>query len=203
MRKLLLTAATVVAFATPAFAGAGVSGTTLLKSCTAANHNACFAYILGVTDAGHKQMCLPDGITGVQLRTIVLTYLTRNPQRQSQAASDLVVEAINNVWPCGVVALNEESVVDLAEYAATCGNHVKPEVVRKSQSIVYKMGRDKFLDMVSRVHVQRSERAMHKYCEWMGDKLEDMGLLGPVDFRPASEIPPLPSDLDLSDIPRK
>lgn len=67
----------------------------------------CAGFIHGVVDVhgegttlyGHRT-CLPRSITIRQLRTIVVTWLERHPDKQHQIAHGLVGEALSEAYPC-------------------------------------------------------------------------------------------------------
>jgi hypothetical protein len=60
------------------------------------------AYILGVHDALSvlDLVCVPDGVTGNQLRDVMKLYLENNPQRLHYVAADLIETALLEAWPC-------------------------------------------------------------------------------------------------------
>jgi Rap1a immunity proteins len=56
-------------------------------------------YVIGVVE-GTGAGCFPDGITRRQLRDIVQQYLENYPESRHLLASDLVVIAIEEKFPC-------------------------------------------------------------------------------------------------------
>jgi Rap1a immunity proteins len=61
----------------------------------------CIGYIQGVWDAllRKRDVCRPDGLTVIQLGDVKL-YLRNHPRTQHLPASDLVVFALKEKFPC-------------------------------------------------------------------------------------------------------
>src|SRR3954465_4292766 len=59
-----------------------VNGNKLLEICNSNNQNACGLYILGTAEGlvTNGAMCIPLGVTGEQLKDIVVRDLVRNPE---------------------------------------------------------------------------------------------------------------------------
>lgn len=103
MQKLLLTAAALVALTGPAMSGT-VNGTSLIKYCTGNSLPFCRGYLMGVADeaslCGMNAAAQLGTINVEQLRTIMIGYLYRNPQKWNQSGSTLVTAAFEEAWPC-------------------------------------------------------------------------------------------------------
>jgi hypothetical protein len=83
-----------------------VDGNKLLGFCTSKSPVGCDAYISGVADAiaaggpGKAPACIPDGVTGVQLRDVMVKYLKAHPESRQQKAGTLTVRALGQAFPC-------------------------------------------------------------------------------------------------------
>jgi Rap1a immunity proteins len=100
-----------------------LSGSELLEDCRNADANFkklntselqaasyCFGYVAGVVDryeaaegAGitHKRMaCIPDEVNGIELGRTVLHFSQRHPDKVSLQASELVLAALSDSFPC-------------------------------------------------------------------------------------------------------
>ena len=68
----------------------------------------CYSYIIGVSDSlnSFKQVdeqeiaCVPEGVKGDELITIISSYLRDNPKKRTYGASDLVMNALRRAYPC-------------------------------------------------------------------------------------------------------
>jgi hypothetical protein len=59
-------------------------------------------FIAGASDATFKKgiYCSPSDITYVQSNAIVANYLEKHPEKWNQPAVDIVVQAMQEVYPC-------------------------------------------------------------------------------------------------------
>jgi hypothetical protein len=90
--------------------GAYETGNELYTWCTTAASEAhCLSYILGVSDTissyqGLKLaktiVCAPKGVTGGQIRDVVVNYLKAHPEERHTSASSSILVALSEVWPC-------------------------------------------------------------------------------------------------------
>ena len=97
-----------------------LTGNKLLAKCrayekfTAAGHTTndiqvagsvsyCQGYVYGLAD-GLKYYgaptCYPDGITYEQILAVTLKHLKENPAQLHRPSGDLVMEALQEAWPC-------------------------------------------------------------------------------------------------------
>ena len=83
-----------------------VNGTKLMSLCSAGRATDCDAYLSGVADAigaggrDHAAACIPDAVTGVQLREVVKKFLRDHPQDAEKPAGVLVTQAFAAAFPC-------------------------------------------------------------------------------------------------------
>jgi hypothetical protein len=81
-----------------------VNGTRLLAMCTVKAPTDCEAYVSGVSDTlaelKAKAACIPDAVTGRQLREVVVKYLNSNPQTRELKAGALTLKAYAAAFPC-------------------------------------------------------------------------------------------------------
>jgi len=80
----------------------------------------------------------------------------------------------------------------LAEYLTSCGGKAKPETELVAQKIIDRAGRQKWLETVWRIHVERDEPTLNKFCLETRMELDDL----------LDHTPP-PGDLDLTPLPRR
>lgn len=95
---LLISSASVVQAA-----GEFDTGTSLLQAMNGNDGNRSFAlgYVIGVHDAvSGIAVCTPDNLTKGQVRDFVRIYLVNNSSKLSNEASQLVIEALKQIWPC-------------------------------------------------------------------------------------------------------
>ncbi len=73
------------------------------------SHDACSAYIMGVADTMLSNngipvngwlICLPNGVTPVQVEDVVKASLTTHPEKRHKAAASLVQAALAEAFPC-------------------------------------------------------------------------------------------------------
>ena len=93
--------APVSTFAAPAFE----TGGTLLDACNAPNlsqHWYCLGYVAAIADLHieREQICLPPGATKDDLTRVVKKYLEVNPVTSGESASDGVLYALMEAFPC-------------------------------------------------------------------------------------------------------
>jgi hypothetical protein len=83
-----------------------VSGNSLTENCRTDAFGFCLGYIMGVTAgaSSDRSYCLPPGVTGDQLRDIVMLYLTAHPERRQLGGSFLIVDALKEKFPCSGLA---------------------------------------------------------------------------------------------------
>src|SRR5579872_350884 len=76
------------------------TGNTLYAVCTSGNQARCAGYIVGVADVFQSQnttpVCLPTGVTGLQLVDVVKKYLADNPAERHYAAPSEIQLALGN-----------------------------------------------------------------------------------------------------------
>jgi len=87
-----------------------LDGNELYESCSKTagmDASSCIGYIMGVADAqmllsssGKKYLCLPSGVTSVQLRDVVMKRLGDKPETRHWPASALVWNALIDAYPC-------------------------------------------------------------------------------------------------------
>jgi hypothetical protein len=249
MKKLLMTAATLVALATPAAAGGTLTSSILAKYCSRAN-STCYGYILAIAETvrpcGMTEALGRDGVIKAdEMRFAVLRYLNGNPQRLNLPPNQLVVEAFNAAWPCKEKqkqqaaekafqewkAQQEETVASsrtqepnddllfaapaqaaapmtpvdfvalMAEHMTSCGSRLTPVIERDAIRIVERIGYKKWYELASWVHLERDEAATDKFCSNVSRVLNKS--LAGIDLRPESERPPIPAELDLSELNRR
>lgn len=86
---------------TPAAHGGAFDGNELQEEC---NQSAtfCQGYVAGVFDAESffPTLCVPDEASYGQLVDVVTQWLRDHPERRHESAVRLVVQAINEKFPC-------------------------------------------------------------------------------------------------------
>lgn len=103
MKKLILAALLVVAPSLAQAAGEFDTGSTLLASMNGDVSRRAFAlgYVIGVHDAlSGVVTCTPNDLTKGQVRDFVKIYLENNTSKLGIEASELVAQALNQIWPC-------------------------------------------------------------------------------------------------------
>jgi hypothetical protein len=107
-RKLMLAASAVLGVGSPAQAGDGFkSGNLLLDNCNGRySRQICIGYVTGAVDAavlfGWKAGCSdhPGPVEAGQFVDIVVNYLNKHPEKRHFDASGLVLDAVNEAFPC-------------------------------------------------------------------------------------------------------
>jgi hypothetical protein len=104
----LIVAAGLILIASAAHAAdvkAIYNGNDLLNNCTGDVPGLawCYGYIEGVVDTivlGEFSACMPLGVTGQQLREVVVKALRADPVNRNVAAAVLVRNAVALAWGC-------------------------------------------------------------------------------------------------------
>jgi hypothetical protein len=104
----------------PAAAASLLTGSQLLAKCrahktlvaagekttdgqVAANAMLCRWYVWGYADGLNGLngiTCWPDGVTYIQILAVTLKHLKENPAQLHRPSGDLVMEALQEAWPC-------------------------------------------------------------------------------------------------------
>jgi Rap1a immunity proteins len=86
---------------TPAAHGGDFDGNELQEECTQ-SATFCQGYVAGVFDAEKlfPTLCVPDEVRYGQLVDVVTQWLRDHPERRHDSAVRLVVQAINEKFPC-------------------------------------------------------------------------------------------------------
>ncbi len=94
-----------------------LNGTKLVEICSARDASDCTSYIEGISDTvsfyqklrpadGSKggklpdYVCVPEGVTGVQLREQVLGWAKQHPEFMGRQASGVVLRALDGLYKC-------------------------------------------------------------------------------------------------------
>ncbi len=93
-----------------------LNGTKLMEICSAKDATDCTSYIEGISDTvsfyqrlqpanGGKgklltYICVPEGVTGVQLREQVLGWAKQHPDLMGRQASGVVLRALDGLYKC-------------------------------------------------------------------------------------------------------
>ena len=100
--------AAVIALLVPTWAWAGfLSGNGLKQRCSDESVE-CAAYIMGISDAhdyyvhfgGISNFCAPMEVTNGQMKAITEKYMEEHPEKLHFAASDIVLNALAEAFPC-------------------------------------------------------------------------------------------------------
>ena len=78
-------------------------GNSLKESCQSTNLYSdafCLGYVIGVADNNAASICTPVGVTQGQVRDIVKKYLSDNPAQLHRDADILVLNALQQAFPC-------------------------------------------------------------------------------------------------------
>ena len=95
-----------VAFGASAQRISRVDGNRVLAACTAKQLVTCDAFVSGVADSiglqpeGKRPACIADGVTGTQLREVLVKYLRAHPETREQNAALLTARALAAAFPC-------------------------------------------------------------------------------------------------------
>ncbi len=108
MRTLTLAlAATLAATTAQAQRVSKVSARTLMTACTNAKQgDLCDAYLDGFTDAirasgqANALACIPQTVTGTELRDVVAQWLRANPESQHETGEKVTHLALQKAYPC-------------------------------------------------------------------------------------------------------
>ena len=94
----------------PAIADPSITGHRLLNWCGSEQATPlwmlCLGYVAGVSDhlervEGAARYCPPQGVSDEEERDIVVAYLIENEALRRNSALDLVVESLQEAYPCG------------------------------------------------------------------------------------------------------
>jgi hypothetical protein len=85
-----------------------VTGNELYKLCsTRGQEDACVIYVMGASDmldvqqAGSTKVCVPSvGVTGNQMRDVVVKWLGAHPEQRHASAASLIWLVLKESWPC-------------------------------------------------------------------------------------------------------
>ena len=83
-----------------------VDGNKLLSLCTGSKTEQCDIYLSGVADAeggagkDKAVACIPDAVTGTQLREVVVKYLKAHPGDRQMKAGHLALRAYAEAFAC-------------------------------------------------------------------------------------------------------
>ncbi len=107
MKKIALVLACVaIAGVAHAQRESRVTGAKLLSLCTASAAANCDAYLSGVADGvaaqgpEHAPFCIPDAVTGKQLREVAVKYMHDHPQDLELKAGTVVTHAYTAAFAC-------------------------------------------------------------------------------------------------------
>lgn len=105
MKRLLIGAVLLIVPAYAVSAPTFETGGTLLDACNAPNlshHWYCLGYVASISDlhVERGQVCLPVGATKDDLKRVVTNYLETNPVTLNEPASDGVLYALVQSFPC-------------------------------------------------------------------------------------------------------
>lgn len=110
MRQSFIALIIILALQTAVQPATAIDGNRLHEDCAAPDElyarGSALGYILGVYEhaALHPQsevkFCTPSGATQGKVRDTVCEWLVNHPDKRDRQAADLVVEALNEAWPC-------------------------------------------------------------------------------------------------------
>ena len=78
-------------------------GNALKEYCQSTNvyeMGFCIGYVVGVADNNAMSICMPPGVSQGQIRDIVKKYLNDNPAQLHRDADVLVLNALQQAFPC-------------------------------------------------------------------------------------------------------
>ena len=108
IKKLVTLAALAMLLGSPT-SYADYTGNNLVEHCKDKEayfgSGFCYGYIAGVGSilswaSDSYKICVPDGVTGGQVLSIVRKYLKENPESLHQPADMLVTVALRRAFPC-------------------------------------------------------------------------------------------------------
>ena len=117
MKYFLAIAAVLLAGTAHAERFSALNGTKLVEICTARDATDCTSYIEGISDTvsfyqrlrpadGSKggklpaYVCVPEGVTGIQLREQVVGWAKQHPDLMGRQASGVVLRALDGLYAC-------------------------------------------------------------------------------------------------------
>jgi len=108
-KLIVLVALLPLVFPVPSQARTGVEFLQDCESSSSIKSLACVEYLYGTweTLSSVEQMgwfsgfCMPDNVTVTQLKLIYIEWAKRNPAKLHYTASYLVLEALQEAFPCG------------------------------------------------------------------------------------------------------
>jgi hypothetical protein len=77
-------------------------GQKLYRYCKT-EHQLCYGYILGATDAItwlRDDVCVPEGVNGETLGAVVVNWMDRFPARRTEAGQTVVFNALKDAYRC-------------------------------------------------------------------------------------------------------
>ena len=84
-----------------------VSAKVLMTACSSTKQaDLCDAYLDGFTDAirasgqDHALACIPQTVTGTELRDVVVRWLRGNPEAQHETGEKVAHLALQKAYPC-------------------------------------------------------------------------------------------------------
>ena len=105
-RVLIILACVAVAGVAHAQRRSNLGAHTLLTACTGKQSELCDAYLDGFSDAieaggeEHALACIPNSVTGTELRDVLVQYLKANPQDQHDTGEKVTRLALQKAYPC-------------------------------------------------------------------------------------------------------
>ena len=108
IKKLVALAALAMLLGSPA-SYAYTTGNNLVEHCKDKEayfgSGFCYGYMMGVANiltwaSERNRICIPDGVTGGQVASIVTKYLKENPESLHESADLLVTVALGKAFPC-------------------------------------------------------------------------------------------------------
>ena len=113
MRKLIVTIILMASSSGAVSQVTYMNGLGLLEFCESdekAQAGTCIGYLFGVIDLMKAlkganvfkkyYFCVPNGVTGEQLRGVTIKYLKNNPEKLQADGSSLIFTAFGEVFPC-------------------------------------------------------------------------------------------------------
>jgi hypothetical protein len=113
MRKLIATLVLMIVSSGAVAQVTYMNGLGLLEQCASeekVQQGTCIGYLYGVIDLmkalkgasvfNKYYFCVPNGVTGEQLRVVTIRYLKNNPEKLQADGSSLIFTALGEVFPC-------------------------------------------------------------------------------------------------------